>query len=106
MRKKYDYVIFGTLCLAALYKFAGNHDLFELASFLLSLHSFEDDNCQLGWLLYCYPLIRDGLPFPSVLTLGIKRLLFAPHHGLAEKPNNRMFFSSHLICYPQCISCI
>lgn len=55
-------------------KFADDHDPFELASFLLyqviTLHPFEDGNGRLCRLLWCYSLMRDGLPFPTVLTSG------------------------------------
>lgn len=53
------------------------HDPFELASWLhfniVSLHPFEDGNGRISRLLWCYSLMRDGLPFPAVLTSGHKR---------------------------------
>ena len=46
-------------------------DSFERASQLLlrisSLHPFEDGNGRLGRLLWCFSLLRDGLPFPPIL---------------------------------------
>lgn len=53
---------------------AANHDMFELASWLLyrvvSLHPFEDGNGRLCRLLWCFSLLRDGLPFPLTLSDG------------------------------------
>ena len=53
------------------------HDPFELASWLhfniVTLHPFEDGNGRLSRLLWCYSLMRDGLPFPAVLTTGHKQ---------------------------------
>lgn len=53
------------------------HDMYQLASWLhfkiVSLHPFEDGNGRLSRLLWCYSLMRDGLPFPAVLTSGHKR---------------------------------
>ena len=58
-------------------RFSNVHDPFELASWLyfniVSLHPFEDGNGRLSRLLWCYSLMRDGLPFPVVLTTGHKR---------------------------------
>ena len=58
-------------------KFSKPHDLYELASWLhlkvVSLHPFEDGNGRISRLLWCYSLMRDGLPFPTVLTSGHKR---------------------------------
>ena len=53
-----------------------SHDQYELASWLhfniVSLHPFEDGNGRISRLLWCYSLMRDGLPFPTVLTSGEK----------------------------------
>ena len=53
------------------------HDPFELASWLhfsvVTLHPFEDGNGRTSRLLWCYSLMRDGLPFPAVLTSGHKK---------------------------------
>ena len=53
------------------------HDMYQLASWLhykvVSLHPFEDGNGRISRLLWCYSLMRDGLPFPAVLTSGHKR---------------------------------
>ena len=58
-------------------RFSCPHDSFELASWLhfsvVSLHPFEDGNGRISRLLWCYSLMRDGLPFPAVLTSGHRR---------------------------------
>ena len=58
-------------------KFSQPHDRYELASWLhlnvVSLHPFEDGNGRISRLLWSYSLMRDGQPFPSVLTSGHKR---------------------------------
>ena len=58
-------------------KFSKPHDRYELASWLhfnvVSLHPFEDGNGRISRLLWCYSLMRDGQPFPAVLTSGHKR---------------------------------
>ena len=45
-------------------------DMFERASWLLlrilSLHPFDDKNGRVGRLLWCFSLLRDGLPFISI----------------------------------------
>ena len=50
------------------------HHMFELASWFLyqivTLHPFEDGNGRICRLLWCYSLIRDGLPFPLTLSDG------------------------------------
>lgn len=55
-------------------KLKTKHDMFELASWLLyrvvSLHPFEDGNGRLCRLLWCFSLLRDGLPFPLTLNDG------------------------------------
>jgi fido (protein-threonine AMPylation protein) len=55
-------------------KLKANHDMFELASWLLywvvSLHPFEDGNGRLCRLLWCFSLLHDGLPFPLTLSDG------------------------------------
>lgn len=57
-------------------KTSKTHDHYELASWLhfniVSLHPFEDGNGRISQLLWCYSLMRDGLPFPTVLTSGRK----------------------------------
>ena len=58
-------------------KFSSPHDPFQLASWLyfevVSLHPFVDGNGRISRLLWCYSLMRDGLPFPPILTSGHKR---------------------------------
>lgn len=58
-------------------KKSSSHDRYQLASWLfyqvVSLHPFEDGNGRLSRLLWCYSLMRDGLPFPLVLTSGHRR---------------------------------
>lgn len=53
------------------------HDPYQLASWLffqvVSLHPFEDGNGRLSRLLWCYSLMRDGLPFSPVLTSDHQR---------------------------------
>ena len=48
-------------------EFRGDCDMFERASWLLlrilSLHPFDDKNGRVGRLLWCFSLLRDGLPF-------------------------------------------
>ena len=54
-----------------------DHDPYELASWLyfevVSLHPFEDGNGRTSRLLWCYSLMKDGLPFPAVLSSGHKK---------------------------------
>ena len=56
------------------HKLRDEHDMFELASWLLfrvvSLHPFDDGNGRLCRLLWCFSLIRDGLPFPLTPSDG------------------------------------
>ena len=58
-------------------KASKTHDPYQLASWLffqvVSLHPFEDGNGRLSRLLWCYSLIRDGLPFTPVLTSDHQR---------------------------------
>ena len=58
-------------------KVSQTHDMYQLASWLhftvVSLHPFEDGNGRISRLLWCYSLMRDGLPFPVILTSGHKR---------------------------------
>ena len=58
-------------------RFEEPHDMYQLASWLLfqvvSLHPFEDGNGRLCRLLWCYSLMRDGLPFPLTISSGHKK---------------------------------
>lgn len=53
------------------------HDSVQLASWLLlemlQIHPFEDGNGRLSRLLWCYSLLRDGLPFPVTPFPGSKK---------------------------------
>jgi fido (protein-threonine AMPylation protein) len=54
-----------------------DHDPYQLASWIyfevVSLHPFEDGNGRLSRLLWCYSLMKDGLPFPATLNSGHKK---------------------------------
>ena len=54
-----------------------NHDPHVLAAWIhfevVSLHPFDDGNGRTSRLLWCYSLMKDGLPFPPVLTSGHKK---------------------------------
>ena len=51
-----------------------SHDIYDLASWLLlkfvTLHPFEDGNGRMCRLLWCYSLMKDGLPFPLTISSG------------------------------------
>ena len=74
-----------------------SHDPYQLASWLLyeviSLHPFEDGNGRLCRLLWCYSLMRDGLPFPTVLTSGHKKAY--KHYINALKRSQRTDSEDH-----------
>ena len=54
-----------------------DHDPYQLASWLyfkiVSLHPFEDGNGRISRILWTYSLMKDGLPFPTVLDSGHKK---------------------------------
>lgn len=62
-----------------------NHDMYDLASWLLlkfvTLHPFEDGNGRMCRLLWCYSLMKDGLPFPLTISSGHPG---AHHHYVKE----------------------
>lgn len=74
-----------------------NHDPYQLASWLLfqviSLHPFEDGNGRLCRLLWCYSLMRDGLPFPTILTSGHTKAYY--HYIRALKKSRRISCKEH-----------
>lgn len=74
-----------------------NHDPYQLASWLLfqviSLHPFEDGNGQLCRLLWCYSLMHDGLPFPTILTSGHRKAF--QHYIQALKKSRRPSCKDH-----------
>lgn len=53
------------------------HDSYELAAWLyynvISLHPFEDGNGRLCRLLWSYSLMKDGVPFPLVMSSGHRK---------------------------------
>ena len=63
--------------------FTKYHDPFELACWLhlkvVSLHPFLEGNGRISRLLWCYSLMRDGLPFP-VTPLSIPRIAQNPEY--------------------------
>lgn len=73
-----------------------DHDPYQLASWLLfeviSLHPFEDGNGRLCRLLWCYSLMRDGMPFPTTLTSGHKK---AYKHYIDALQKSQRFYFSH-----------
>ena len=74
-----------------------DHDPYELASWLhfevVSLHPFEDGNGRLSRLLWCYSLMKYGLPFPPVLTSGHKKS--QRHLVKCLKKDRDCFYSRH-----------
>ncbi len=58
-------------------RYSSPHDAFELASWLyfnvVSLHPFVDGNGRISRLLWSYSLMRDGLPFPAMLSSGHRK---------------------------------
>ena len=74
-----------------------DHDPYQLASWFLleiiSLHPFEDGNGRLCRLLWCYSLMRDGLPFPTTISSGHKKAY--RHYIRALKKCQRSINNEH-----------
>ena len=73
------------------------HDPYQLASWFLleiiSLHPFEDGNGRLCRLLWCYSLMRDGLPFPTTISSGHEKAY--RHYIQALKKCQRSINNEH-----------
>lgn len=54
-----------------------SHDRIDLAAWLfhkmITLHPFKDGNGRTCRLLWCYSLMRDGLPFPLIMSSGHRK---------------------------------
>ena len=78
-------------------KFSQSHDQYQLASWLffevVTLHPFLDGNGRISRLLWCYSLMRDGQPFPTVLTSGHKES--QSHLVLCLKRDGDFFVSNN-----------
>ena len=74
-----------------------DHDPHVLAAWIhfevVSLHPFEDGNGRTSRLLWCYSLMKDGLPFPPVLTSGHKKS--QKHLVNCLKKDRDLFYSNH-----------
>lgn len=73
------------------------HDPYELAGWLyfkiVSLHPFEDGNGRISRLLWCYSLMKDGLPFPCVLTSGHRKS--QKHLVACLRKDSDLFYTRH-----------
>ena len=76
-------------------KASGTHDPYQLATWLffkvISLHPFKDGNGRLCRLLWCYSLMRDGLPFPLTYSSGHKKAY--NHYVQAIEKSEHMHFA-------------
>lgn len=74
-----------------------DHDPHVLAAWIhfevVSLHPFEDGNGRISRLLWCYSLMKDGLPFPPVLTSGHKKS--QKHLVRCLEKDRDLFYSNH-----------
>ena len=74
-----------------------DHDPHVLAAWIhfevVSLHPFEDGNGRTSRLLWCYSLMKDGLPFPPVLTSGHKKS--QKHLVKCLEKDRDLFYSDH-----------
>ena len=74
-------------------KFSQTHDPYQLATWLffkvISLHPFKDGNGRLCRLLWCYSLMRDGLPFPLTYSSGHKKAYKHYVHAIEKSQTSK-----------------
>ena len=89
-------------------KLRSEHDMFQLASWLLyrivSLHPFDDGNGRISRLLWCYSLVRDGLPFPLTLSDGHEEA--HDHYVTCVKEDRRKLCAGRLNPYLTAITVV